>query len=198
MFNRFSKQFLSALAVENSKIGNIIHLPIMSYNLKRCNRQINIYDWIDGTNLKNVFKTSLGNEYSYYGDRCGTLMRKIHFSLREAGRVQYDVLSKLVLYYKRIEMFGFKFEQEFNYRKYLENNLDILISNTNPCFVHSDFKPKNLMLNRNEIYVVDIDSCMIGNPWLDFYDKALSLYPSKELFNASLIKSYFVTIQHPD
>lgn len=191
MFNRFSKQFLSALAVENSKIGNIIQLPIMSYNLKKCNRQINIYDWIDGSNLKDVLKTSLGNEYSYYGSRCGDLMRKIHFSLKKTDGIQYDILLKLAEYYKRIEMSGFRFEYEFNYRKYLEKNLDILISDINPSFVHSDFKPKNLMIDKRGIYVVDIDSSMIGNPWLDFYDKAFPLYPSKELFNAALIKSYF-------
>lgn len=191
MMKRFSKQFLSAIAVENSKIGNVVQLPIMSYNLKELNRQINIYDWIDGSNLKNIFKVCSSNEYSYYGSRCGDLMRKIHFSLKNPNGIQYSILPKLVLYCKRIEMFGFKFEYEFDYRKYLENNLDILIRDISPCFVHLDFKPKNLMVRKKDIYVVDIDSSMLGDPWLDFYDKAFSLYPAKELFNTALIKSYF-------
>ncbi|MBR4026591.1 MAG: phosphotransferase [Lachnospiraceae bacterium] len=188
---RFSKTFLSALEIANGKIGNIIQLPIATYDLKELNRQINIYNWIEGTNLKEILKTCCDDECIYYGNRCGKLMRKIHFSLTELNGLQYCIVSRLKKYYKRIDMLGFKFEYEFDYRKYLENNLDILVRDINPCFIHLDFKPKNLMINKNKIYVVDIDSSMLGDPWLDFYDKAFSLYPSKELFNAALIKSYF-------
>lgn len=94
-------------------------------------------------------------------------------------------------YMNRLEMESFVFANQFNYREYFYKNSRTLLSTDNPCFVHMDFKPKNLMLCDGRITVVDIDSSCVGNPWMDFYDKAFSLYPEKETFNAALIRAYF-------
>lgn len=188
---RFSEEFLSLLSIGNSKIGNVIQLPIITYNLNEINRQINIYNWIEGINLKKFLNSLTDDACIYYGSRCGYLMKKMHFSMQRSGELKYDLLIKLKQYYDRIEAFGYRFKYNINYKQYLQDNIDILMRDIDPCFIHLDFKPKNLIINKNDIYIVDIDSSRIGDPWLDFYDKAFSLYPSREIFNAALIKGYF-------
>lgn len=190
-YERFSVSFLSELSELNRISESHLLLPFLSENIASIKRQLNVYEWIGGNNLKAILSDASSNTIAEYGYRCGGVLQKIHMKMNTQTDSCDRIVRSFEEYMARLEHESFAFINRFDYRDFFYKNCNILLSGNNHCFVHMDFKPKNIMLCNDEITVVDIDSSMIGNPWMDFYDKAFSLYPGKETFNAALIRAYF-------
>lgn len=190
-FGRFSDSFLEELFELNHANEGCLHLPIFSKNFESIKRQLTVYEWLNGNNLKSVLNGAAPKVIAEYGYRCGDLLRKIHVKMKHPSDYCNHIINSFDEYMTRLDQESFAFTNLFDYREFFYRNCDVLLANDKPCFVHMDFKPKNLMLSNGKITVVDIDSSIVGNPWMDFYDKAFSLYPEKETFNAALIHAYF-------
>lgn len=190
-YDRFSDSFLTELSELNRTSGSHLLLPLLSKNIASIKRQLNVYEWIGGNNLKAILSDASSSTIAEYGYRCGTALQKIHMKMNTQTDSCDRIVRSFEEYMARLEHESFAFINRFDYRDFFYKNCNILLSGNNHCFVHMDFKPKNIMLCNDEITVVDIDSSMIGNPWMDFYDKAFSLYSGKETFNAALIRAYF-------
>lgn len=190
-YGRFSDSFLSGLSELNRISESHLLLPFLSKNIVSIKRQLNVYEWISGRNLKSILSDASSNRIAEYGYRCGRVLKKIHIKMNTPIDSSNHIVRSFEEYMARLQCESFVFTNQFDYRDFFYKNCNILLSVNNHCFVHMDFKPKNLMLCNDKITVVDLDSSMVGNPWMDFYDKAFSLYPEKEIFNATLIRTYF-------
>ena len=187
---RFMPDYLSALAIANQKAENCINLPLVSKNIKSLRMQINVYQWIYGKDLRSLLAGASEIELKRFGSECGKLMRKIHQPLSQIQN-QFDIVSRFEYYYSRVRLHGYRFEKHFDYEQFFYDNMDRALRGSSPTFVHMDFKPKNIMLENGVMKIVDIDSSTVGDPWIDFYDKAFSLKSSKETYNHRLLLSYF-------
>lgn len=190
-FGRFSESFLAELSALNRRGDGNLLLPFLSKNITSLNRQLNVYKWINGNNLKSILSDASSKTIVEYGYRCGGVLQKIHMKMNTPTEYCEHIVRSFDEYMARLEHESFMFNNRFDYREYFYKNCSVLLANNSSCFVHMDFKPKNLILCNDRIMVVDIDSSIIGNPWMDFGDKSFSLYPRKETFNAALINAYF-------
>lgn len=190
-YRRFSVSFLSELSQVNGINDHVILLPIVSKDIESLKKQLNIYEWLTGDNLKSVLKDAPLKTIEEYAYRCGALLRRVHIGMNYPSDYPNRIITSFDEYLKRIDAENYKFIKQFDYHEYFYNNCSMLSKIEKPCFVHMDYKPKNIMLCNDKIILTDLDSSCIGDPWWDFYDKSFSLYTEKELFNKMLIHAYF-------
>lgn len=189
--NRFTPNVLSAVRKINGDEQYILP-PVLSFNSQSLERQVNVYDWLSGNDLRNVMQNCPIEMCNRYGAMSGKLMRMIHEKSFTDVREAFNLNQKLEDYLMQINEHRFKFAMPFDYVFYMDENLALLNRDTELHFIHMDFKPKNIMSTESDrLIAVDIDSCAFGDPWLDFYDKAFPMYRAKEIYCSSLIHSYF-------
>ncbi len=184
-----------------SKIRNLLSLaqkqtgalclPLISEDRPELNYQVSIYPWIEGVNLKNWFATASLSDCYHKGACCGHLLKSIHNATVITQSSDFDIASHMMENIKTIRQSNIAFTN----MKELWVKPDLLVNrlkrDVSSALVHLDFKPKNIMLSHDNLVVVDWESCAIVDPWLDFWDKGLSLYPKRESFNTGLLDGYF-------
>ncbi len=190
---RFTQADIERFDAVNAKAGNIVlYVPFVSIECSDIGRQLNVYEWISGQNLRSKLALCSENDCCEYGYQAGQLLYSIHQLSFDSAMNSFDVFNRLKSCLNYIDSSGFTFGKAFEYRTYIESNYGILLRNIPCSFVHMDYKPKNMILTESgRIVVVDLDSSCVGDPWLDFYNMSFSLYRSKELFNSLLIRGYF-------
>jgi len=190
---RFTQADIEGFKAVNANAGNVVLCaPFVSIECPDIGRQLNVYEWISGQNLRSKLALCSKNDCCEYGYQAGQLLHSIHQLSFDNAMNSFKVFNQLESCLNYIDSSGFTFGKSFEYRTYIEDNYDILLCNNSCSFVHMDFKPKNMILTEpGRIVVVDLDSSCIGDPWLDFYNTSFSMYWSKELFNSALIRGYF-------
>lgn len=186
----FSKRIRASLSLAQKQTGALC-LPLISENRSDLNYQVNIYPWIEGVDLKTWSTTASLSDYYHKGERCGRLLHSIHNATVTTKFSDFDITSHMMENIELIRQSKINFPNIKGIWKNPALIIEGLQRNVSPALVHLDFKPKNVMLSDNKICVVDWDSCAIADPWLDFWDKGLSLYPKRESFSAGLLDGYF-------
>lgn len=189
-YDHFSDNVLSYMWAAQEKTGQIC-MPLFTRNLPCLHKQLNVYPWLMGLDLKNALFTRSKREYYIYGKICGVLLHELHSSTACPRNDGYDVSSMLERYWLYIIQNGICLPHNDFYAEHLEDCVLKLNRMVPSCLVHMDFKPKNIMLSEGRLVVIDWDSCIFADPWLDFYDKGLPLYPEKQAFNTGVIDGYF-------
>ena len=186
----FSKRIRNSLSLAQTQTGALC-LPLISENRPDLNYQVNIYPWVDGINMKTWSTTATLADCYHKGECCGRLLNSIHNATVTTKSGDLNIASHMM---ENIEIIA-QSKIDFPKMKELWVNPVLIVEqlqrDVSSALVHLDFKPKNIMLSHNELYVVDWDSCTIADPWLDFWDKGLSLHPKRESFSAGLLDGYF-------
>lgn len=117
---------------------------------------------------------------------------KEHYSSRKMDRFLFE---------KDLDYFEREFVNRFKLTQYFTDDLRLelatllnLVSNNDfrDVLVHRDFQNRNMMLYKDQIYLIDYQSAMSGSP---FYDLACFLYSSRAMLNDEerliLLKHYW-------
>lgn len=189
-YNRFSKEFFEMKGLECLN-ESICLLTFVSKNLPDINKQLNLYVWLDGENLRSFLHNKTEISCYEYGIKSSKLLKKLHevnvSNVVARFNVDYyitDILAILrsndcILKYKNLWL------------DLIVENADILKIKKKDSIIHFDFKPKNIMVSNDKLLLIDFDSFSIGNPWFDFYDKGLAIYKERQAFNKGVIDGYF-------
>lgn len=189
-YNKFPKEFFEIKELERLN-KRVCLLPFISKNLSDINRQLNVYNWLDGENLKSFLCGKPKKIYYEYGIQSSKLLKKLHdvnisndfFNFNVDNYIDkiLDILrsDECMLKYKNLWM------------ELVVENSDILKRKTKNSLIHLDFKPKNIILSNGKLFLIDFDSFSTGAPWFDFYDKGLAVYKERQAFNKGIIDGYF-------
>ena len=189
-YNRFSKEFFEMKGLECLN-ESICLLPFVSKNLPDINKQLNLYVWLDGENLRSFLHNKTEISCYEYGIKSSKLLKKLHevnvsnvVARFNVDNYITDILAILrsnecILKYKNLWL------------DLIVENADILKIKKKDSIIHFDFKPKNIMVSNDKLLLIDFDSFSIGNPWFDFYDKGLAIYKERQAFNKGVIDGYF-------
>lgn len=189
-YNRFSKEFFEMKGLECLN-ESICLLPFVSKNLPDINKQLNLYVWLDGENLRSFLHNKTEISCYEYGIKSSKLLNKLHevnvsnvVARFNVDNYITDILAILrsnecILKHKNIWL------------DLVVENADILKIKKKDSIIHFDFKPKNIMVSNDKLLLIDFDSFSIGNPWFDFYDKGLAIYKERQAFNKGVIDGYF-------
>ena len=184
---RFDESFNRLLRRNNE----ICLPPIISKEIPQIDRQLNVYVWVDGKDLKTIMNNADECECYEYGIRCGSLLKSLHSISPEGIPSCFNVDERIESLLRFLVSNECKLKHKSFWYNYLCKNINTLKQHSNKSIVHFDFKPKNIMLSNDRLLIVDFDSCSIADPWFDFYDKALGVYFGRQVFNKGIIDGYF-------
>ncbi len=189
-YNKFSKEFFEMKELESLN-GRVCLLPFVSKNLTDINKQLNIYDWVDGENLRSFLHNKTEISCYEYGIKSSKLLKKLHDVnvSNVVSRFNGDNYIAKILAILRSDECMLKYKNLW--LGLAVENTDVLKRKTKDSLIHLDFKPKNIMLANGNLLLIDFDSFSIGNPWFDFYDKGLAIYKERQAFNKGVIDGYF-------
>lgn len=117
-------------------------------------------------------------------------LNKIHKTKKTNGCVNFDNLLNIAeqnMVKNRLDLDEFVREDKIYEPKqvleYLRNNKP----QVNACLLHGDYRPKNIIINNNDLYILDWGLSFVGDP---YYDLAIiKLYFTDDEF-AKFIKYY--------
>lgn len=190
LYDRFSKG-LHELMTEALHHTQSVLVPLISQNVPSIDRQINIYPWIDGIDLRKVIRSKSLEECYRMGVRCGKLLRNIHSSAITTMQGTYDIDDRIDAWLEVLSCTDGILTRRHSYFPQIHRWRELLRRRYQPTLVHMDYSPKNIMISGDALLVVDWDSCAVADPWLDFFDKGLALYPERQALNAGMIDGYF-------
>jgi len=189
-YNKFSKKFFEMKGLESLN-ESVCLLPFASKNFPDINKQLNIYDWVDGETLRSFLYNKTEMFCYEYGIKSSKLLKKLHevnvnnivseFNVDNYIAEILDILrsDECILKHKNLWI------------DLIVENADVLKIKKKDSIIHFDFKPKNIMVSNGKLLLIDFDSFSIGNPWFDFYDKGLAIYKERQAFNKGVIDGYF-------
>lgn len=137
--------------------------PIISKNIPEINRQLNVYAWLDGKDLKTILSDAENQENYEYGIKCGTLLKRLHTTNIKGIVVRFNVDARLVELLCFLESNECKLKHKSFWHSYLIENTDVLKRAANKSIIHFEFKPKNIMSSNEKLFIVDFDSFSIGD-----------------------------------
>lgn len=189
-YDRFDPDLLEAMQTVYNHIPSL-SIPLFSLNLSSIHRQINVYTWIPGTPLNEMIHSLPEKECYHFGIRCGHKLQNIH-SIKQTNSVdtysfENNLAQSMRILFERPDLLTHR-------NKYLPQMhiwMEKLKRPHELSLVHMDYVPKNLMVANDTIHVIDWDSCEVSDPWLDFFEKGLALYPERQAFNTGVIDGYF-------
>lgn len=153
-----------------SKLGFIMSMPI-EFGVCNENRQVYmLLTWIEGDDLEEVLP-KLSHEKQYkLGREAGMILKKIHNL--EVLDSEIPKETKIPKKLNQIHLYmnsNVRIENDDLALAYTKNNID-KIWRMNPCYLHGDFHPGNLILTSNgKIGVIDFNRWEIGDPYEEFY-----------------------------
>ena len=189
-YGRFTKELVRDLEQAQAATG-AVSLPCITQNVLAIHRQVNVYHWIHGEDLKAVIKTRSEGECLDLGSFCGHTLRQIH---KATSRPTAETSLTRKLADDCIQLLNTQEGLLFHTKRYLSllHNWPSALNSTRlSALVHMDYKPKNIIQTQGKRIVVDWDSCVVADPWLDFWDKGSALVPQKQAFSAGVIFGYF-------
>lgn len=189
-YNRFYPDLLDVMKA-TSKHTPALSTPLFSVNHDGIQRQVNIYTWVEGTPLNELIHHLSERDCYHLGVRCGAILQNIHTNkqkhILETYSLENNLAKSMRVLFDRPDLLT----QRNKYLPQMHIWMEKLRRPHEPVLVHMDYVPKNLVATNNSIYVIDWDSCEISDPWLDFFEKGLALYPERQAFNAGIIDGYF-------
>lgn len=189
-YNKFSKEFFEIKELESLN-ERVCLLPFVSKNLLDINKQLNIYEWLDGENLRNFLHYKAEMSCYEYGIKSSKLLKKLHEVNVSDVVVRFNAdnyISKILDILRSDECV---LKHKNLWQDLIVENADILKIKKKDTIIHFDFKPKNIMLSNGKLLLIDFDSFSIGSSWFDFYDKGLAIYKKRQAFNQGVIDGYF-------
>lgn len=190
LYDRFSDDVLDLMRMVQQHIPSVL-IPLITQNVPTSNRQVNVYPWIEGVELRELIKTKTPSECYQLGIRCGKLLKDIHNTTPTQLPTTFNVGDRLSDCLKVISRRSDLLPRRSSYLSRVQEWKKLLCRQNQVALVHMDFVPKNIMVCSNELVVIDWDSCIIADPWLDFFDKGLAMYPERQALNAGEIDGYF-------
>ena len=135
-----------------------------------------------------------------YGELFGKLLRTVHSAKVEPGELP-DTKSVYTVYVERMKKYLTEEEGTV-----LDEMLDAMPEGT--CFLHSDFHPKNVMMQNGEVLLIDMGDISIGSPLFDLASTCNVMYrlsdeaiyqstgipiPLRDRFWKKFTQTYFAT-----
>lgn len=189
-YNRFSKEFFEMKGLECLN-ESICLLPFVSKNLPNINKQLNIYAWLDGENLRSFLQNKTEISCYEYGIKSSKLLKKLHEVNVSNVVARFNVDNYIAEILAILRSNECILKHKNIWLDLIVENADILKIKKKDSIIHFDFKPKNIIVSNDELLLIDFDSFSIGNPWFDFYDKGLAIYKERQAFNKGVIDGYF-------
>ena len=189
-YNRFYPELLGMMKTMSTRIP-ALSIPLFSVNHDGICRQVNIYTWFEGTSINELIHQLPERDCYLLGVRCGDILQNIHNNKQNEIIETYSLANNLAQSMRVLFDRPDLLTQRDKYLPQMHIWMKKLIRPHKPSLVHMDYVPKNLVATNDSIYVIDWDSCEISDPWLDFFEKGLALYPERQAFNAGIIDGYF-------
>ena len=187
---QFAPPIMELLALAQKETGSL-NLPIISEIRTDLNYQVNVYPWLDGMDLKAWSATATHEECYCQGEQCGELLKSIHKVTATSKPQNFNIASHMIENIDVIARNGIRLPAIEKLVTEPSVYISALQRDGPAALVHFDFKPKNIMHTRGRNVVVDWDSSAIADPWLDFWDKGISLHPKREAFSTGMLDGYF-------
>ncbi|MED2790248.1 aminoglycoside phosphotransferase family protein [Bacillus wiedmannii] len=156
-----------------------LHVPmpklIHFISLGELNKCVQVFEWIDGLDGEDILRTLSSEEQYSVGKRAGEVLKKIHSVGKhdQSNSWEISIWSKFERYLEALQEYEVDFLNLNTVLGFVENHKDLL-KNRPTVFLHDDFHPANIMIDKNEFRaVIDFARFDIGDPIHDFYKVAL-------------------------
>lgn len=150
-----------------------------------------VFEWIPGKNLDQIILQSSEAEKIAYGKKAAELLLSFHqFPLGD--------IRKAVTPYKYFNIYRFSlFRHRAIYphireiNQYVTSKKKIWKHCKRISFTHRDFRPENILVYRDKLYLIDFETADVGDPYEDFVF-CISMQPDEYLsYSKALIEQYF-------
>lgn len=178
--NEFECKVLQLLKLHDYSCPKIIT------NFKLGQKYIMLYRYLEGENPINYDAT--------FFKKMGTLLKMLHSFQVDFDKKEYEMneenQEKMNSYYsKAIESNYLKNEREF-LRSLLEDANHLNLDQFNKCIVHSDIKKENMLVDKDDIYLLDFGNCYIGSRLIDVIRVIMWFFIKNGNYDYELIKTF--------
>ncbi|PFD95701.1 aminoglycoside phosphotransferase [Bacillus cereus] len=144
-------------------------------NLIPFNQCVQVFEWIEGEDGKDILGILTEKEQYLAGKRAGEVLKTIHTVKKKKVEESWEMLrwNKYERYLQALEEYETDFIDIKPVLSFVENHKNLL--HARPIvFLHDDFHPANLMLHHKEFRaVIDFARFDFGDPIHDFYKMPL-------------------------
>lgn len=178
--NEFECKVLQLLKLHDYNCPKIIT------NFKLDQKYIMLYRYLEGENPINYDAT--------FFRKMGTLLKVLHSFQVDFDKKEYEMneenQEKMNSYYsKAIESNYLKNEREF-LKSLLEDVNNLNLDQFNKCIVHSDIKKENMLVDKDDIYLLDFGNCYIGSRLIDVIRVIMWFFIKNGNYDYELIKTF--------
>lgn len=176
--SEFNNEFETYVLKKLQRYKLDIPLHIDSYTMG--NEYVMIYKYIEGKTLQNISDNEINQIISFLLRLHSIKVTEDEINMkqpREDLKLMHQYIEKLKRSINKEEYRFICAEYEKLYKEH--TNLEQL----NKCFVHSDIKKENLLVNEKKVYVIDFGNCYIGSRLIDIARVIMWLF----LYNENII-----------
>ena len=153
-------------------------------------KSVLIYDWMPGKTLDAVLERCTDAEKAIYGKKAAALLREFHGFAHSPGK--YKSPYRL---YQRYASCIFRNRIQYPYKKemagFVWRNRKELKERRNTALTHQDFRPWNILVREDALYLFDFETAYISDPYSDFVF-CISMQPDAHIpYSRTLIEEYF-------
>ncbi len=182
---------LPDVAREIQSSGIPLHAAVASRYSPALKRHCNAYAWLEGKTLSQLRPEMKPGEMASWGTECGKLLKRLHAfqSQYRPERIRYPQSEyRHYRFYCWLKKVDFPHKREFD--SYFRKHAHVWKGRP-VCFAHMDFQPKNIMVCPDGLHIIDFESCMFTDPWMDFMCNLYLCPPENEEFTIGLLRGYF-------
>ncbi len=176
---------LELLAIPMPKLLHVV-------NLDSCNQCVQVFEWMEGEDGKDILAKLTKKEQYIAGKRAGEVLKAIHTVKEKNVEESWKTLrwNKYKKYLQALEEYETDFIDIKQVLTFVETHKHLL-QDRPVVFLHDDFHPANLMFYRNEFRaVIDFARFDFGDPIHDFYKLPLFTVDTSVPFAVGQIHGY--------
>lgn len=176
---------LELLAIPMPKLLHVV-------NLDSCNQCVQVFEWMEGEDGKDILAKLTKKEQYIAGKRAGEVLKAIHTVKEKNVEESWKTLrwNKYKKYLQALEEYDTDFIDIKQVLTFVETHKHLL-QDRPVVFLHDDFHPANLMFYRNEFRaVIDFARFDFGDPIHDFYKLPLFTVDTSVPFAVGQIHGY--------
>jgi len=153
-------------------------------------KSVLIYDWKPGETLDAVLERCTDAEKAMYGKKAAALLREFHGFANAPGK--YKRPYRL---YKRYASCIFRNRIRYPNKKemagFVRRNRKELKKRRSAALTHQDFRPGNILVREDVLYLFDFETTYSSDPYSDFVF-CISMQPDSHIpYSRALIEEYF-------
>ncbi|EMA6344901.1 aminoglycoside phosphotransferase family protein [Bacillus cytotoxicus] len=180
--------YMSRLELLEVPMPKLLHFV----NLDSCNQCVQVFEWMEGEDGKDILAKLTEKEQYIAGKRAGEVLKAIHTVKEKNVEESWETLrwNKYKKYVQALEEYETDFIDIKRVLTFVETHKHLL-QDRPVVFLHDDFHPANLMFYHNEFRaVIDFARFDFGDPIHDFYKLSLFTVDTSVPFAVGQIHGY--------